>query len=208
MTEKLPTVADLFTIGHSNHELRRFFSLLQEHCVTALVDVRSRPYSARHPQFNRESVRRAVGSYGMKYVFLGKELGGRSEHDQVYVAGRVSYRLIAATTSFVEGLQRVKRGVEKHTLALMCAEKDPLTCHRMILVCRYLKSEDIRIRHILGDGSLESMDTAEERLLKTTGLPTDDLFKTREDLIDEAYERQAHRIAYVRSDHTEAKVDG
>lgn len=207
MIENRLTVAELFTIGHSTHSLERFFSFLQKHGITALVDVRSRPYSTRHPQFNRDCVQHAAVDYGMKYVFLGKELGARSDDDQVYVDGKASYRLIAETAAFMTGMKRLKRGVMTHTLALMCAEKDPITCHRMILVCRHLNNDRICIRHILGDGFLESMEAAEERLLKATGLPTGDLFRSRKDLVDEAYERQANCIAYVRSDCTDTVSD-
>ena len=126
--------ADLFTIGHSSHDLGSFFTFLQKHHVDALADVRSSPYSSRHPQFNRESIQRAVAGYGIRYVFLGNELGARSHDEHVYVDGKASYTLIATSTAFVKGLQRVKRGLKRYKLALMCAEKDPLACHRMILV--------------------------------------------------------------------------
>jgi hypothetical protein len=37
----------VFTIGHSTHTLERFIALLALHGITAVVDVRSKPYAAR-----------------------------------------------------------------------------------------------------------------------------------------------------------------
>jgi uncharacterized protein (DUF488 family) len=56
---------------------------------------------------------------------------------------------------FQEGLERVRKGAARFNLALMCTEKDPIQCHRTILVCRHLRAKDTTIKHILEDGELE-----------------------------------------------------
>ena len=191
-------VKDLFTIGHSSHELHDFLRLLQEYGVEAVCDVRSSPYSGRNPQFNKEALRDALSERRIRYVFLGKELGARSEDPGSYVDGQARYDRIAKTDLFKSGLERVLKGAQSFRVALMCAEGDPLSCHRTILVCHELKNSDLSIAHILSNGTIESHEDAEERLLRITGLENGDLFRERSELIEEAYEAHGRKIAYRR----------
>jgi len=191
---------ELRTIGHSNHPLDHFIDLLKMHAITAVGDVRSSPYSRFSPQYNRESLHRALKESSIAYVFLGEELGPRSEDPSCYVDGKVRYALLAGTDLFRRGLERLKIGMAKFRIALMCAEKDPITCHRMILVCRALRRDGFVIRHILGDGAVEDLRDAELRLLRTLKMPQLRIFDTVEDLIQRAYDTQADRIAHVRSE--------
>lgn len=197
MSEKPPSTRTLFTIGHSNHELDRFAELLRQHNVTAIADVRSSPYSRFNPQFNRDVLEAALRRRGVRYVFVGDELGARRSETDCYVDRKARYDLIAKTPEFAEGLARIRRGLADHQVALMCAEKDPLTCHRTILICRHLRGFAIEIAHILEDGSLESMQQAEDRLLALMRVPSQDLFRGKDELIEEAYDKQAEKIAYV-----------
>ena len=134
------TKRQLFTIGHSNLELARFLSLLSRHGIEAIADVRSQPYSGRNPQFNRDSLERALASHKVIYVFLGDQLGGRM-NDFVPGNGAQRYRWMAQTEKFSSGLNRIRDGVRKYRLAMMCAERDPLKCHRSILICRHLRDD-------------------------------------------------------------------
>lgn len=135
----------LFTIGHSDHDIDRFLDLLREYHVDAVADVRSQPYSRHQPQFNRESLAEAVKTIDAKYVFLGRELGARRLEPESYDGNRARYDLIRHLPAFQEGLARIQRGVESNRIALLCAEKDPVTCHRTILVCRELRALPIDI---------------------------------------------------------------
>ncbi len=129
----------LYTIGHSTHSIAELVKLLNEHNVSAVADVRSQPYSRFNPQFNRESLQVRLNAEGVDYVFLGRELGARSDEINCYVDGKIHYDLLAQTAIFQEGTKRLTEGVRKHRIALMCAEKDPITCHRMVLVCHELR---------------------------------------------------------------------
>jgi uncharacterized protein (DUF488 family) len=196
----MPTV---LTIGHSKHTLERFIELLWEHGVTAVADVRSEPYSRFNPEFNREFLERVMKMKEIVYVFLGRELGARSKDPAVYAQGRVQYRKLAQTDLFRAGLQRVINGAQSHRIALLCAEKEPLSCHRTLLVGRELETVGIRVAHIHADGSLEPHAEAMSRLLRTLRLPLVDLFRTREELIAEACDIQGQRIAHVDDDMLE-----
>ena len=187
----------VFTIGHSTHSLEAFLALLQKHGVTAIADVRSAPFSRFNPQFNKNALERSLKEAGIKYVFLGRELGARSDDPSCYENGRVQYGRLAQTALFRSGIERVIRGTQGQSIALMCAEKEPLECHRTLLVARALDQQGIAVAHILSDGRLETHRDAMERLLDVTGLPREDLFRSREDLLAQALARQEVKVAYV-----------
>ncbi len=144
-----------------------------------------------------EVVQQSLEQAGIVYLFLGKELGARSDNPQCYVDGKVRYELLSQEASFQEGIARVLRELERYSIALMCAEGDPLKCHRTILVGRELRKRDVGLHHILPDGSLESHRDTEKRLLRLLRLPESELFRTHEEIIADAYAIQGQRIAYV-----------
>jgi uncharacterized protein (DUF488 family) len=207
-------VTKIFTIGHSNLSIEDFIALLQQHKITAVADVRSHPYSRYLPHFNKELLKANLLEAEIKYVFLGRELGARPEDLNCYIGGKALYEKIAATELFTEGIERVIQGAQKYKIALMCAEKDPITCHRTILVCKHLREFDVDIEHILNDGNLETHQNLEERLIALHDLQAPkaiqfSLFSDRslesqqinfdspEEVLVEAYKRQGDKIAYV-----------
>ncbi|MCS6952009.1 MAG: DUF488 domain-containing protein [Bryobacterales bacterium] len=198
--------AKVFTIGHSNHTLEDFLRLLAQHSVTAVADVRSVPMSRLHPQFNRKGMSEALKRAGIAYSFLGKELGGRPRDPSCYVNGQVQYRLVASTTHFKRGIERILAGARKYRIALMCAERDPLDCHRGLLVAPTLEKAGVSVLHILADGRIEAHRETMSRLLERFGFTQDDLFRSREALVEEACARQQERIAYTESPEPGEKV--
>ena len=190
----------VFTIGHSTRPAERFIALLKQHNITALADVRSKPYSRMNPQFNREDLKEALRESGIAYVFLGKELGARTEDRSCYHEEKVQYGRLAQTELFHHGLDRAQEGAKKYRIALMYAEKDTLVCHRTILVARHLETLGLEVRHIHGDGQLETHADAMRRLLRQLHLPEGDMFSSREEIVAEAYRLQEERVAYSASD--------
>lgn len=187
----------IFTVGHSTNTFERLASLLKLHQVTAVADVRSQPYSRINPQFNREPLKKALREGGLSYVFLGAELGARSTDPSCYIDGRVQYDLLAKTGLFQRGLERLQKGMAKHRIAIMCAEKEPLVCHRTILVSRHLRDRGISVAHILENGTLEDHDSAVDRLLKMLQIADQDMFRSRAEIVSLAYSLQAEKIAYT-----------
>ena len=186
----------VFTIGHSNLDFGKFVSLLTQHRIQTIADVRSSPYSQYNPQFNREPLQRALRQHHISYVFLGAELGARRSESDCYANGRADYDLIARTPAFQHGLSRVLRGAATMRIALMCAEKDPLDCHRCIPVCPNLRERGLAIFHILQDGTLENHEQTERRLLHLLGLPERELFRSTGEIMVGAYKTQGDKIAY------------
>jgi uncharacterized protein (DUF488 family) len=188
----------IFTVGHSTHEIWKFIELLKMHDITAVCDVRSSPYSRFNPQYNRESLKDNLLKNGIKYVFLGKELGARSDDPTCYQDGNVQYDRLAKTELFQLGLERLLKGARDYNIALVCAEKDPIECHRTILVSRELERKGHSISHILETGEIETHDEAIERLIKGLNADQDyDLFLTKEEIRNQAYSKQAEKICYT-----------
>jgi len=192
------------TIGHSNGTVERLVGLLQLHAITAVADVRSRLYSRFNPQFNREALASELKNSGLEDVFLGQELGARSEDPACHREGRAHYLLIAQTSAFERGIQRLLVGMKRFQVVLMCAEKEPLVCHRSILIGRSLQERGVRVRHILEDGSVEDHEASLLRLLEMHGMPDNHLFHSHDELIAIAYEKQAEEIEYAAGQSSQA----
>jgi uncharacterized protein (DUF488 family) len=198
--------ANLFTIGHSNHELDWFLKLVKAAEVTAIADVRSQPASRRHPQYNRSELEIALPHHGIAYVYLGHELGGRPEDPDLYDEdGRVAYERVRRTYLFQEGLERLMRGLERYRIALFCAEEDPLDCHRGLMIAPALVERGMSPVHLRRTGVQETTEEMEDRLLAATRVGEgflDGLFAeqiTAEDrrrMLEQAYRLQARRKAF------------
>lgn len=147
----------VFTIGHSAHTLDRFLSLVKAQNVDVVVDTRSAPYSRFAPQFDRENLQRELLQSGVKYLFLGAELGGRPGNPDYYdERGHVLYSRITRDKNFVAGIGRLERGMAAYRVALLCGEEDPAHCHRRLLVGRVLAERGHEMLHIRGDGRVET----------------------------------------------------
>lgn len=190
----------VFTIGHSNLEIGKFVALLKEHGIQAIADVRSSPYSQYNPQFNREPLQKSLQEHGIAYVFLGQELGARRSERECYLEGRADYGLISQTPAFKRGIERVTQGAAKMRVALMCAEKDPIDCHRCILVTPHLRQQGLQVLHLLSDGSLEDHMQTEKRLLQIFALENKELFRSQDEVVAEAYKKQGEKVAYHEED--------
>ena len=197
----LPPRPALFTVGHSNLEFPQFVELLADFQVELLVDVRSRPLSGRFPQFSQPALEKLLGGEGVSYLFLGEELGGRPDDPDSYCAdGRVNYRARRKSYAFRAGLERVLRELGSRTLALMCAEEDPLECHRFLMICPELVARGVQPLHIRRGSQIETQEAAETRLLESTGfadVAVNTLFPdARAEALDKAYDLQAAKFAF------------
>jgi uncharacterized protein (DUF488 family) len=188
--------------------MEQFVGMLLRHEVREVADVRSSPYSRHTPQFNREILEQALRQAGIGYVFLGRELGARPDAPDCYQDGHVEFQRLRAAPRFEEGLRTVLDRGKTGRVALLCAEKDPVCCHRMILVSRALRSRVALVGHILADGSLETNEDAERRLVRLVGVERS-LFEpdvTDAELVERAYDLQGQEIAYRQQTPEDAAV--
>jgi Domain of unknown function DUF488 len=184
---------DLFTVGHSNHPIERFLALLSDAKVEAIVDVRSKPFSRRFPWFSQTRLER-LRETGISYLWRGEALGGRPADPALMGDGVADYAAMAATPAFHAALDAVIVDARKARSCLMCAEREPLDCHRCLLVGRALAKRGLAPGHILADGTLEPHAATEDRLLALAGEKAD-LFRDRATRLEAAYRRRARAIA-------------
>jgi len=201
MNQSSQITGSIFTIGHSNLELEDFLAVLSQNGVQIVCDVRSRPGSYRFPQFNRECLETGLASVNIQYEFLGDSLGGRPADSGVYHQdGRVDYAARRRAPDFAVGIERVGALSRDHKVAIMCAEEDPLHCHRFLMICPALLERGVTPVHIRRGGALESQREAEDRLLALNDLSaftSDSLFAIeRGSALEEALRRQAQEYAF------------
>jgi uncharacterized protein (DUF488 family) len=153
----IPSAAPtIHTIGHSNHSFSKFLSLLQAARIEILVDARSHPASRFSPHFSRKRLEAALAEAGVSYVFSGAELGGRPKSPDCYdESGKVDYERIEQQEFYQRGIQQLLGLLPRHRVCLLCAEENPATCHRRLLVGRSLLRHGVQVHHLRGSGAIE-----------------------------------------------------
>ncbi len=156
----ITTPRAIWTVGHSNHEFDRFGRLLVSEQIEYLIDVRSYPYSRYAPQYGREELAISIPPLGIDYLYMGSQLGGRPDREEHYDQdGHALYRAMSQRDAFIDAIQALIRGAQRHRLALMCSEARPEHCHRRLLVGKVLAEHSLQLRHILPDGAILAEDT-------------------------------------------------
>lgn len=192
----------IFTIGHSNHTTEEFIELLAKHSINYVCDVRSTPYSRFAEDYNRENIKMVLIKNNLQYLFFGEEFGARREEKSLYTDGIVDFEKVAKSIKFLEGMERIESGLNKgYRIALMCTEKEPIQCHRAILVSRNLSNKGIEVSHIMPDGSLVEHKSLELELVDKY-FPNRNqisLFDLNEpiDYINESYKKANYEIGYI-----------
>jgi uncharacterized protein (DUF488 family) len=190
-----------FTVGHSSMEADEFTRLLETHHVGLVVDVRSQPHSLRFPHFDSSVLEKTLEGEGMDYLFLGEELGGRPADSAAYGRdGVVDYRAYRKSYAFSQGIERIEAELRTRCLVLMCAEEDPIECHRFLMICPELVATGLRPLHIRRNAKIETQEATEDRLLRFTGfadIAANTLFpEARAEAIEKALELQAKKFAF------------
>ena len=166
--------------------------------ATAVADIRSAPVSRFSPHFNRGALAASLAERNIAYIFLGNELGGRPARPELYSEGVADYGKMAASNEFRAGIARLTEAAARHRVAVMCAEADPLDCHRCLLVARALARDGIEIGHVLASGAVMPHREAEDRLLQLAGLTEASLLlSSRDERLAEAYRARARKRAYA-----------
>ncbi len=192
--------AHLFTIGYSGYRYGDFLQTLDDMGITALVDVRQWAKSTTFEQYNAENLRPALREMGISHLHLGRELGARPSDLALYTNGRADFDKVMESSLFNLGYQRLLDGIDKNfRICLMCSQKDPLICHRAVLIarCFELRNPEVEIFHLNPGKSPESQRDFGARLMKAQNLYDHNLllpdFEQRKNL---AYRRQGQAIAW------------
>ena len=134
----MKSVPVIFTVGHSTRSLEELVEILRAHGVKRLIDVRTIPRSRHNPQFNRETLSKALHNRGFSYRHM-KALGGlrHARPDSINTGWRnASFRGFAdymQTPLFKAALEKLLSLAEQKPTALMCAEAVPWRCHRSLI---------------------------------------------------------------------------
>jgi uncharacterized protein (DUF488 family) len=194
----------LYTIGHSTHTSAYFLKLLQLYSIDCLVDVRSMAASRYNPQYNKKALASFLKENSIQYLHFDKEFGARQTSPELLdETGQLDFEKVRNATHFKNGVDRLKQGAAKgYTIALMCAESDPLDCHRFGMISIALTEQGFDVNHILKDKTLKTNAALEEDLLKKyeKKLPQQDIFTTvvnREARLKAAYRLLNKDIAYA-----------
>lgn len=158
-----PTLQDeeqttVYTVGHSNHGADEFITLLHQHGIELVADVRSSPYSRYVPQANREILSHALRAAGIVYHWLGDRLGGKPD-------GEVGdYDKLRTSPAFQKGITDLLALASEHRTVIMCSEGDHRLCHRHKLITPILVEQGVHVVHIQPDGTFVDEDKEPRQL--------------------------------------------
>lgn len=146
----------VYTIGHFDYSLDKFLEMLLKADVTLVIDVRSFPKSKRHPQYNQRTFKEWLENNNIKY-FHNKLLGGRRKQSSIVGVtlnegwknqSFHNYADYTLTDEFKEGINSLMEDAKKNTVAILCAERHPSRCHRLI-ISNWLAAHDLSVEHII-----------------------------------------------------------
>lgn len=193
---------EIYTIGYSSFKIEDFIQILKRNNITCVIDVRSNPFSEYFQDYNKDILEKKLKKENIMYRNYKKEFGARQEEPSFYPKGYLDFDLFTKSEQFNEGVLKIAKGIEMgFSFVLMCAEKDPITCHRNIMVAKAFKERGYNIKHILFDGSIESQDDIEKRMIKEyfperNQMALFDENKSDEDLIKASYNKKNEEIGY------------
>lgn len=195
-------VDTVFTIGYSGIKINDFITMLIRKNISLVIDVRSLPYSRYYSDYNKENLYNILKKNGIYYRNYAIEFGARQENLQYYPRGYLDFEMFAKSDNFLTGVDKLKKSMEQdYTFVLMCSEKDPLMCHRAILVSRAFHVAGYNVQHLLYNNKIVTQIDLEERLLNKffpdrnqISLFTNTL--SPQEYIDEAYRKQNANIGY------------
>ncbi len=189
---------NLYTIGYAGFPLDDFLSELRSKSIGAIIDVRSSPYSSRFEQFNITNIKDILNKNKIYYLFLGDKLGARPKDISLYTDNCADFEKMSKSSQFIDGCKRIKEGLNKFSVCIMCAEKDPATCHRTILVANTLRNlyPEVNIFHIHPLSKIEPQEKLDRRIMAMYDLEQEHFFKNFEERLKEAYSLRGKAIAY------------
>lgn len=205
MGEGMETV---YTIGYTSFEIQKFVEVLKKYKITCLIDVRSTPKSSYYKDFDDTNLLPLLKNNGILYRNYKEEFGARQENKDFYnVKGFLDFEVFSQSKQFNDGIDKIKKAQDMgYVVCLMCAEKDPINCHRTILVARNLDKKGFNVKHILATEGLCEQREIDERLLEKffPNRSQISLFNennlTNEELVTKVYQLQNEIIGFRMGD--------
>lgn len=193
----------LYTIGYSGYATKDFLFELKTHGVNAVIDVRSTPFSEYFKDYDKPNLERILNPNRIYYRSYASQFGARQTNPNYFnTNGILDFEKYSRTQVFKLAVDLLLTSMDQgYAFALMCAEKDPMTCHRSILIGRAFQSAGCQVVHLMPGGLSETQSELEERLV-------DKFFPTRNQIslfgdrtsddqyLESAYRRQNTEIGY------------
>jgi len=139
----------LFTIGYEGAQIADFVATLRLQKVDVLFDVREFPIS-RRKGFSKRALAENLEKAGIIYRH-DKRLGSPKEiRHQLYADGDYGVFFRSFKEYLSSQMDLVKALSEELTgnVALMCYERDPMTCHRKVVAEAFTKFVDVTPQHL------------------------------------------------------------
>ena len=200
----------IHTIGYSAFsDINEFLRQLQEHNIDVLIDVRSSPISSEYwKQYSIDSLEPFLTRNHIRYRNYAREFGARQENTAYYPNGYLDFDKFIQSDAFQSGISKIQQGIDMgYKFSLMCAEKDPISCHRTIMVAKGFKQNGFAIKHIMANGEIQTQEDIEKRLVDMYLQERNQLNlfenKTNEEYIEEAYKKQNQKIGYKKEEEQE-----
>jgi len=186
-------VKKVFTIGYVSYQPDEMAKVLLSFGVSCLIDIRSNPHSAYYTQYNREVFSETLKQHGIIYRNYAYEFGARQEDPRYYTKeGYLDFSKYTQSEQFQQGVRKIETGIQMgYVFALMCAEKDPMTCHRAIMIGKALKEQGFIVKHIIYPNQIETQQEMEQR-----GIGDQLSFFSDEQRIEDFYQEQNRKIGY------------
>ena len=193
----------VYSIGYSGFKVEDFIKVLTSNNISLLVDVRSSPYSQYFSDFNKDILAKRLEREKIYYRNFADAFGARQEGREYYSkAGYLDFELFAKSSPFLSGVTKLINSMEQgYSFALMCAEKDPISCHRTILVSRAFFVAGYKVIHLMPNNVTITQEDIERRLVDKFFPNRDQITLFDENLssqeyINEAYKKQNAAIGY------------
>lgn len=196
-------MASVFTIGYATFNIDDFIEILKSHKISHLIDVRSNPVSEYFQDYNSFNLEPKLKQHNIIYENLALEFGARQENKEFFSNdGFVDFEKFTKSEQFKNGLTKIKDGLEQGTnFVLMCAEKDPINCHRSIMIAHAMQKNGIDVFNIMQDRQIQVQSKIDKRLLDIYFPDRNQLNLFAEnfdeqELIEQAYKKQNKKIGY------------
>lgn len=186
----------IYTTGYAGHTIPSLVQLLQAIGITVLADVRSTPFSGRRPEMDKPALMQALRDGGMRYIFMGEQLGGRPRNPKLYRAGKIDPQALLAHEGYKTGVARLIAGAAEHTICLLCAERDPISCHRGLYIAESLQEAGMQVRHLIGGEQPEDHQATRARMAELVNMEHADLFASENARLTMAIEHMREKIAF------------
>lgn len=199
----------IYTIGYTAFSINEFIETIKNFGISCVIDVRSSPFSNYYTDYNKDTLERTLKEHNILYRNYANEFGARQTNPAFYSGDIVDFDKFIKSAQFLEGVSKVKKGIERgYKFVLMCAEKDPIKCHRSIMLGKGFSENGFDVKHIVSKTEIESQRELEERLLE---MYHQDRFQltlfggeqSASELLADAYKKQNLAIGYNKNTNIE-----